>query len=190
MDKQTLGYFIHEATTLSRVSFPVRQFVCMTLIDQWHMSFLEAAQLLNKAGNYLYEHAQYTEAEPFYRRALAIHEKQLGADHPDTANSLNNLALLYQSQGNYQQAEPLYQRALAIYEKQLGADHPDTATSLNNLAAFYRSQGNYQQAEPLYQRALAIYEKQLGTNHPNTKTVQKNYTDLLQKTKDNREQQS
>jgi len=98
--------------------------------------------------------------------ALAIREKQLGPEHPDTAQSLNNLAELYRAQGKYEQAEPLYQRALAIREKQLGPEHPYTATSLNNLAGLYRAQGKYEQAEPLYQRALAIREKQLGPEHP------------------------
>jgi tetratricopeptide (TPR) repeat protein len=63
----------------------------------------------------------------------------LGADHPDVATSLNNLAALYQAQGRYGEAEPLYQRSLHIREQQLGADHPDVATSLNNLALLYRS---------------------------------------------------
>ena len=33
-------------------------------------------------------------ARPLYERALAIYEKALGPEHPDTAGSLNNLALL------------------------------------------------------------------------------------------------
>jgi tetratricopeptide (TPR) repeat protein len=69
-----------------------------------------------------------------YERALAIWEKQLGPDHPDTATSLNNLAGLLQAQGDFGGARPLYERALAIREKQLGPDHPATAASLNNLA--------------------------------------------------------
>jgi hypothetical protein len=32
----------------------------------------------------------------------------LGPDHPDVANSLNNLASLYQDQANYGAAEPLF----------------------------------------------------------------------------------
>ena len=80
---------------------------------------------------------QYAEAEPLFRRALAIREQALGPDHPDTATSLNNLADLYDSQGRYAEAEPLYRRALAIREQALGPDHPDTATSLNNLARLY-----------------------------------------------------
>ena len=56
-----------------------------------------------------------------------IREKALGPDHPHVAQSLNNLAVLYQSQGRYAEAEPLYKRALAIREKALGPEHPDVA---------------------------------------------------------------
>jgi tetratricopeptide (TPR) repeat protein len=87
--------------------------------------------------------AAYAQARPLYERALAISEKALGAEHPDTATSLNNLALLLKSQGDYDGARPLYERALAICEKVLGAEHPDTATSLNNLALLLKSQGDY-----------------------------------------------
>ena len=56
------------------------------------------------------------------------HEKALGADHPDVAATLNNLAVVYTAQGRYADAEGLYKRALAIKEKALGADHPAVAT--------------------------------------------------------------
>ncbi len=58
---------------------------------------------------------------------MAIREKALGPEHPDTAGSLNNLAVLYRAMGDYAKAEPLYRRALAIREKALGKEHPDTA---------------------------------------------------------------
>lgn len=38
------------------------------------------------------------EAEPHYRRALAIQQKVLGPDHLDVASSLNNLALYFKEQ--------------------------------------------------------------------------------------------
>ena len=51
--------------------------------------------------------ADYSEARPLFERALAIREKALGAEHPDTATSLNNLAGLLQSQGDLAGASPL-----------------------------------------------------------------------------------
>ena len=80
-------------------------------------------------------------ARPLYERALAICEKVLGPEHPDTATSLNNLALLLQDQGDLAGARPLFERALAICEKALGPEHPDTATSLNNLAILLAGPG-------------------------------------------------
>jgi tetratricopeptide (TPR) repeat protein len=52
---------------------------------------------------------------------LAIREKVLGPEHPDVAQSLNNLGELYRIQGRYAEAEPLLKRALAIRERVLGS---------------------------------------------------------------------
>ena len=122
--------------------------------------------------------SRWQEAKQWSQAALLISEQQLGADHPDTATSLNNLAGLYQAMGRYAEAEPLFQRSLAIKEQQLGADHPSTATSLNNLAQLYQAMGRYAAAEPLYQRSLAIMEQQLGADHPDTAASLNNLAEL------------
>ncbi len=64
------------------------------------------------------EQGHYGEAEPLYRRALEIREKALGPDHPDVANSLNNVASLYHVQGLPLQASPFYDRTLAVLGRQ------------------------------------------------------------------------
>lgn len=43
-----------------------------------------------------------------------MREATLGSDHPDIAQSLNNLAALYNDRKQYDKAEPLYERALQI----------------------------------------------------------------------------
>lgn len=58
--------------------------VCYALVEQYLFSFVEAASMLNRAGLYLQEHASYTMAETLLKRALAICEQQLGANHPTT----------------------------------------------------------------------------------------------------------
>jgi tetratricopeptide (TPR) repeat protein len=151
---------------------------CKALIEQWDMTFPEAAQILNDAGYYLYKRAQYEEAERLFQRALAIRERVLGSEHTDTAASLNNLAELYDDLGKYEEAEPLYQRALAIRERVQGTEHPDTAVSLNNLALLYHHQEENEQAEPLYQRALSIHEKAYGPDHPEVATDLNNLAEL------------
>jgi tetratricopeptide (TPR) repeat protein/transcriptional regulator with XRE-family HTH domain len=128
----------------------------------------DGIRLLDTTGRYLYERAQYKEAEPLLQRALSIREEHLGTTHPDTAASLNNLAQLYRAQGRYPEAELLLQRALFIRKERLEPAHPNTATNLNNLALLYRVQGRYAEAEPLLQRALSIREEHLGATHPDT----------------------
>jgi tetratricopeptide (TPR) repeat protein len=76
--------------------------------------------LLNNLAALYDDQGRYADAEPLYKRALAVWEKALGPDHPDVATALNNLAQLYKDQGSYEDAEPLYKRALAIREKALG----------------------------------------------------------------------
>jgi tetratricopeptide (TPR) repeat protein len=76
----------------------------------------------------------------------------LGAEHPDTATTLNNLALLFKSQGDYDGARPLYERALAIYEKVLGAEHPDTKDSAAAAAVVLDSLGRGDEAAVLRAR--------------------------------------
>ena len=148
--------------------------ICATLIDEWNLGFPNAARLLNQTAAYLRIRAQYTEAEPLYKKALAIWEQTLGPEHSHTAACLNNLALLYERLGKYEQAEPLYQRALAIWQKVLDPLDPTLAICLNNLAQLYRFQGKYQQAEPLYQQSLAIRKQVWGMHHENTATAYHN----------------
>ncbi|MBL1201632.1 MAG: tetratricopeptide repeat protein [Nostoc sp. GBBB01] len=112
----------------------------------------------------------YAKATPWYEQCLRIIKKRLGEEHPDFAQSLNNLALLYKSQGRYSEAEPLYLQALTLRRKLLGEEHPDVAQSLNNLALLYKSQGRYSEAEPLYLQALTLWCKLLGEEHPDVAT--------------------
>jgi Tetratricopeptide repeat len=63
-----------------------------------------------------------------------VAKKRLGEEHPDVAQSLNNLALLYNSQGRYSQAEPLLIQALYILEQRLGVNHPNTVSCRESLA--------------------------------------------------------
>ena len=136
------------------------------LVSEWGFRFKEAAQLLNRAGFYCYERAQYDEAEPLLRLALIIREKVAGPNHIDVAFSLNDLAEVYRTQGRYAEAKSLYERALLIRENARKPDPPRIARSLVNLAHIYVAQGNYGAAEPLYRRALKLREEALGPMHP------------------------
>ena len=152
---------------------------CAGFIKSFGLEFAEAARLLNQAAYYLNQRAEYAQAEPLSRQALAIYERALGLEHRETVVSLNNLAEQYRTQDRNKEAEPLHRRALAIREKTLGPEDPDTGQSLNNLALLLSNERKHAEAEPLYRRALAIYEKALGEEHPGTATILNNLGVLL-----------
>ncbi|MFN6528957.1 tetratricopeptide repeat protein [Nostoc sp. ChiSLP03a] len=108
----------------------------------------------------------YTQAETWCQQCLETTKKRLGEEHPDVAQSLNNLGALYNSQGRYSEAEPFLIQALALRRQLLGEEHPSVTQSLNNLAVLYNSQGRYSEAEPFYIQALALRRQLLGEEHP------------------------
>lgn len=132
-----------------------------------------AAALDNLAQIYA-DQGHDDQAEPIYKRAIALMEKGTGLDSVEIAPVLNNLAALDQRQGRFADAEPLFKRALAIREKALSREHPDVGQSLNNLGTLYVKQEHFADAEPLFQRALAIYQKVGGPEHPAVATLLNN----------------
>eukprot|EP00435_Cladocopium_sp_Y103_P023583 s4666_g5.t1 len=102
------------------------------------------------------------DAEPLFRRALDAKERTLGAEHPSTLISVNQLACCLQAMGLMKDAEPLFRRALEAQERMLGAEHPDTLVSVNSLALCLKAMGRLRDAEPLYRRAVEASERTLG----------------------------
>ncbi len=142
------------------LAFSVRSFAKLSPQDEAKLT-----SLAEKVGE-LYQSGKFAEAIPLAQESLALAEKTLGPNHPESATQVNNLAELYRSVGDYAKAEQFFQRALKIDEKALGADHPNVARDLNNLALLYKSKGDYEKVESLYQRALRIQEKALGRDDP------------------------
>ena len=130
--------------------------------------------LLNQEVVTLYQAGKYPLALEKAKLALAIAEKELGPENPETGTFLNNLAELYHAMGTYEKALPLYARALAIAEKVFGPENPRTSISLHNLARLNSAIGAYEKALTLSARALAIAEKALGSEHPETGTYLNN----------------
>ncbi|MDO4803673.1 MAG: tetratricopeptide repeat protein, partial [Lachnospiraceae bacterium] len=49
-----------------------------------------------------------------------------GTEHPSTATTYNNMALVYQAQGDYEKALEYYKRAYSIRLSRFGENHPYT----------------------------------------------------------------
>ena len=109
---------------------------------------------------------RYDEAEPLYRRQLAVAEAEfrkkgeplhLGpANDPDLRYVLEILADFYMSAGRFGDGEGVYKRLLDSYEKSFGSGDPRLAYPLSDLAEALKLQRRYDEAAALYRRALAV----------------------------------
>jgi tetratricopeptide (TPR) repeat protein len=110
---------------------------------------------------------RWKEAEVLSVQVLAMRQKVLGQEHPDTLLSMGNLASLYQYQGQWKKAEVLGVQALEM-KRVLGLDHPHTLMALGNLAATYRKQQQWTEAQKLEEELLECQSRVLGKDHPET----------------------
>ncbi|HWX77368.1 MAG TPA: tetratricopeptide repeat protein, partial [Candidatus Acidoferrales bacterium] len=121
----------------------------------------------------------YSYAEAIFKDLAAMRQSVIGAENPEIAGYLTNLADVYRAKKDYARAEQLYIQSLAIREKSLGLHHRDVATSLRKLADLYREQDRHQEALPLYARALAILEEVVRPEDSDLAAVRASYTALL-----------
>jgi tetratricopeptide (TPR) repeat protein len=89
------------------------------------------------------------EAIRLYEQVKEVREKKLGADHPDTLTTLNNLAAAYWSAKQLDKSIPLFEDVLKRMEVKLGRDHPNTLRTIANLGVNYRDAGRLEEALPL-----------------------------------------
>jgi tetratricopeptide (TPR) repeat protein/transcriptional regulator with XRE-family HTH domain len=139
--------------------------ICSQLITQYGLQSLTAADLLERAGTYLYTHASYSQAEVFYQQALQIRQAILGTNDDAVGDIFHALGRLCWQQARYQQAESYYQQALTIRKEQRGDRHSSVAATLDTLGILYYDQARYQQAESYYQQALTIYQDTFSPHH-------------------------
>ncbi|KAM3562111.1 hypothetical protein MY1884_002017 [Beauveria asiatica] len=126
------------------------------------------SNLLLKVGQSSYKLGQYAAAEATYHKSLELRIKVLGAEHPYTLISMNNLGQALDGQGQYAAAEAMHRKALELRIKVLGAEHPDTLGSVNALALALQRQGQYAAAEAMHRKALKLRTKVLGAEHSDT----------------------
>ena len=120
-----------------------------------------------------------TKAKELFEWVLGIRKRGLGKQHPDTARSASNVALVYYQNGDYANAETCFNEALEV-QKEL-VDSPDLAITLFGLGRLYVNRGGYSEAEVFFKQALAIQTKAIPDARGTADTLAA-YAALLQKT--------
>lgn len=125
----------------------------------------DLAQSLNNLGFVLTIQGRLSEAEPFFREALAMHRRLFTDDHAHLANSLNNVGNLLHNQGRLAEAEPFYRDSLAMHQRLIKGDHGQVAIGLNNLGMLLLAQGKATEAERFLQDSLAMRRRLFKGDH-------------------------
>ncbi|MBI2809908.1 MAG: tetratricopeptide repeat protein [Candidatus Melainabacteria bacterium] len=114
-----------------------------------------------------FKQKNYSAAEPIYRRALEVLERNYGAGDPDTIACLQSLGDIYYQMGRFTDAMPHYKRLLVIGEKVLGRKHPMVIDMVLRLASTYQQLGLLDDAETLFRRANTMSTSSMATlNRP------------------------
>jgi tetratricopeptide (TPR) repeat protein len=106
-------------------------------------------------------------AIPLMQRALAVQRQLRGNEpHPDLAEALNDMGIVFDENGDLDNAEKYYRESLAMYRRLLGDKHPYVATELENVAYTVQSKGDLAGAEALLRQSLDIHRDLQGESHP------------------------
>jgi eukaryotic-like serine/threonine-protein kinase len=116
-------------------------------------------------GTRLVLHGEFTRAEPELREAVRLLGEAHGAEHPDTLEARELLALALHGQQRYDEAEELLLAVAEAIERTLGPTHPRLGPVIANLARVYAERGQLEQARASYERALVALVEGFGPEH-------------------------
>ena len=116
-----------------------------------------AVTLLESAGD-------PTGALELLEEVLTVRRRMLGNEHPETLDSITNLALNYMEVGRYEAALPLSEEAVALTRGTLaGPDRVEgTAHAIGSLAAVLHLMGEPRRARQLHEETLQMRRRLLG----------------------------
>lgn len=114
---------------------------------------------LDNLSGALFQLGRSKEGFAMRKKALAIRQKTLQPNHPDIADSWNNLGVQYVLEKRRAEGRDAYEKALTIYRKAYGNEHPLVAMALANLGEVYGLERDFKRARELLVEALGIEER-------------------------------
>jgi serine/threonine-protein kinase len=108
---------------------------------------------------------EYPEALQLLREQVEFDRQHVGADSPNFAISLHNLAGASIDEGDIAGAEKTERQVVDLQRRILGNHHPDLSYSLNNLGFLLLENGNWAAAEPVLRENLDLVRASMGENN-------------------------
>jgi len=111
---------------------------------------------------------------------LKQRKADLPTNHPDTIDSVAQMAALYEAQGDLEEAMRYRAEALEMLQAVFGREHPRTLDATRNLAFTLSKLGRDSDAEPLLSEVLSRCERVFDRHHNFTIETRFLYGKILQ----------
>ncbi|MBL9116334.1 MAG: tetratricopeptide repeat protein [Verrucomicrobiaceae bacterium] len=139
-------------------------------ISHWVSATKETAEassgkignLLHAAGKGYATLGYAAEAENAYWEAMKAREAELGKDHPETARSLMNVAILVQARGDLANPESMIKRCIEIDENQPGGWSNEAMLTRIRLFGLHIKQGRINDALAVQETMLRMERERYG----------------------------
>ena len=116
----------------------------------------------------------------YCEKSLLIREKALGSKHEQTANSYNNIAVLYKLNTQYEKSLEYFKKAIDVRESVMEFDHAYTLTSYNDIGELYVVLKEYENAESFFKKSLKGREEILAEIHEDRFVIYNNLASLYE----------
>ncbi len=124
---------------------------------------------------------QFTEAEAELRKAIPLVAETRGAEHPDTLEARESLALALHGQTRYDEAEEILQAVADTIVRTLGASHPRLGPVQANISRIEAARGDLVAAAASGRAALEALMLGYGLEHHLVATAHANLATTLRK---------
>jgi tetratricopeptide (TPR) repeat protein len=140
---------------------------------------LSLARDLNLLGELYRREGKLRPALALLEEALALRQRGVGEDHPDTLVSKLNLAVALRQQGKLDEAQFLEECVIEARERMLGPEHFDTLAARSSLAVTLGQQGRLAEALAIQDAVIDTEMRLLGAEHLLTLSAKAARADLL-----------
>ena len=99
--------------------------------------------------------------------ALEMRQEIYPSNHPDVAQSLNNVGSAYKALEDLENGLKYLLEALEMRQEIYTGNHPSVVDSLNNVGVAYQASGDLENSLKYFLKALEMRQKTYLGNHPN-----------------------
>ena len=126
------------------------------------------AQMMNVMGDVYFNLGLLSESHSLLERTLAVQQRVLGPENPDTLRTASLLGMVLRKEGHPEETEKLDRETLAIQTRVLGPENRDTLATMSGLANALMWEGKTAEAEKLDRELVETRRKVLGPEDPET----------------------